>query len=75
MKDKNSKETRIVIGRNKTITRDELFRKKEEFHRNQAKLSFDKKVKMVTQLQKIARNLKASNFPTSESRHRKSSKK
>ena len=54
------KEIKIVMGDNKIITRKELFEKKEEFHREQAKLPFEKKIKMLIRLQKIVNSVKKS---------------
>jgi len=43
---------------NKLITRDELFKKKEEFHKKLSKISFEKKIKILKHLQKIAKGVK-----------------
>ena len=53
-----SKEMKILINGNKTITRRELFESKEKFHRQQARLPFEEKIRMVYNLQKIAGAIK-----------------
>ena len=44
---------KIIIG-DKTITREELFEGKEKFRRVQAGMPFEKKIKALVELQKIA---------------------
>lgn len=49
---------KIVLNSNKIITRDELFRRKEKFHKEQALLPFEEKIKILVQLQKLANSVK-----------------
>ena len=51
---------KIVLNSNKIITRDELFRRKEKFHKEQALLPFEEKIKILVQLQKLANSVKKS---------------
>ena len=51
---------KIVLNSNKIITRDELFRRKEKFHKEQALLPFEEKIKILVQLQKLANSIKKS---------------
>jgi hypothetical protein len=44
---------KIVIG-DKTLTKEELFKEKEDFRKEQAKLPFEEKIKVLIDLQKIA---------------------
>lgn len=53
-----SKEIRIKIGKDRIVTREEIFRKKGEFHREQARLPFPEKIRILVELQKIARSIK-----------------
>lgn len=46
-----------ISMKGRIITRRDLFKKKEEFHREQAKLPFEEKIKIFVQLQKIAKNV------------------
>ena len=48
---------KIIIKDNRIVTRQDLFKKKEEFHREQANLPFEEKIKILVQLQKIASNI------------------
>jgi hypothetical protein len=59
-----SKEMKILINGNKTITRKELFKSKENFHKQQARLPFDEKIRMVYSLQKIAGAIKLTRTKT-----------
>lgn len=43
---------------NRIITRSDLFKKKEEFHKEQAKLPFEEKIKILVNLQKIANTIR-----------------
>ncbi|MCM8762733.1 MAG: hypothetical protein NC929_05405 [Candidatus Omnitrophica bacterium] len=54
---KKGKDVKIVIGK-RVITRDELFKKKEEFHRAQARMPFEEKIAVLVRLQKIYASLK-----------------
>jgi hypothetical protein len=48
-----------VSQRGKTSTvRKTIFRQKKEFHQMQARLSFAEKIRILVELQKIARNIK-----------------
>ena len=60
-----NKKMKIVLSPDKIITRDELFRRKEKFHKEQALLPFEEKIKILVQLQKLANEFKKS------SRHKK----
>jgi hypothetical protein len=51
-------EKKILIGENKIITREELFKNNEKFHKEQAFLSFEEKIKILIKLQKIAKSIK-----------------
>ena len=53
-KDKNVK---IVMGDNRIITRMELFKKKELFHKELAKIPFKEKIKILISLQKIVNTI------------------
>lgn len=44
---------KIVIG-DQTVTREDLFKKKEKFRKEQAKLPFEEKIKILVSLQKLA---------------------
>jgi hypothetical protein len=57
MRRKNSSQMKIVTRGNRIITRKELFAKKEDFHREQAKLPFEEKIKILTRLQEIANSI------------------
>jgi len=48
----------ILIRKNKIITREKLFKNKANFHKKQAKLSFKQKIKILIELQKIAKQIK-----------------
>jgi len=48
----------IVLYGRKRFTRKELFAEKADFHRKQAKLPFEEKIKILVKLQKIAKNIK-----------------
>lgn len=54
---KSSKEMRILWRGGKIITRKELFEKKEKFHKEQAKLPFEEKIKILIRLQEIAQSI------------------
>jgi hypothetical protein len=53
---RNKEKNKIIIG-NKIYTRRALFEKKNAFHREQATLSFEEKIKRVVDLQNIVRNI------------------
>ena len=42
----------------KLITRQKLFKNKEKFHKEQAKLPFEEKIRMLVKLQEIAVRIK-----------------
>ena len=44
---------KIVIG-NKVLTREDLFKEKDKFRKEWAKLSFEEKIKALVNLQKLA---------------------
>ena len=46
------------IYKDGVISREELFRRKEEFHREQARLPFEEKIEILVKLQKIAAEIK-----------------
>jgi len=48
------KDKKIVIG-NRIISREELFREKEKSRRDRSRMPFEKKIKALAELQKIAR--------------------
>jgi len=48
---------KILMNGNRIITRKDLFGKKEGFHREQAKLPFEEKIKILTRLQEIANSI------------------
>lgn len=47
MRKDNSKKMRIVIEKGEVISRKQLFKDKEKFHNEQAKLPFEEKVKII----------------------------
>jgi hypothetical protein len=51
---KKNEETKIIMKGNKKITRKELFKKKELFHKRLAKIPFEQKIRMLVRLQEIA---------------------
>lgn len=59
-KDKNAK---IVMGDNRIITRMELFKKKELFHKELAKIPFEEKIKILISLQKIVNTIQKPSKP------------
>ncbi len=50
-------EIKIVMGDNRIITRKELFKRKEIFHKELAKMPFEEKIKMLICLQKIVNSI------------------
>lgn len=60
MANKKVGDIKIIMKGNRIITRRDLFEKKEEFHREQAKLPFEEKIKILVQLQKIANSIQIS---------------
>ena len=53
---KNQK--KIMLNDNEIISREELFARKEQFHKNQAKLPFEEKIRILVNMQKIASRIK-----------------
>jgi len=49
--------TKIVTKGNRIITRKELFERKERFHKKQAKLPFEEKIRILIRLQGIAQSI------------------
>lgn len=60
MEEKDIEEIKIVIGENKIITRKKLFEDKANFHKEQAHLSFEEKIRILIKLQEIASRIKGS---------------
>ena len=57
MADKKIAEMKIITKNNKVITRSDLFKKKKVFHKEQANLPFEEKIKILVNLQKIANSI------------------
>ncbi len=55
---RRDKDIGIVIQGKRIITREDLFKAKERFHKEQAKLPFEEKIRIVVELQKIANNIR-----------------
>jgi len=51
-------EVKIVISKDKIITKKELFENKTVFHKEQADLPFEEKIKILVKLQEIASRIK-----------------
>ena len=51
-------ERKMIFYKDKILTRKEIFEGKERFHKEQAKLPFEEKIKILLKLQKIARSIK-----------------
>lgn len=51
-------ERKIEINKGKILTMNELFRKKEQFHRKLSRLSFEDKIKILMKLRKIVNFVK-----------------
>lgn len=49
---------KIEVGHHRVITRKEFFEDNEKFHREQAKLPFEEKIKILIKLQEIAVSIK-----------------
>jgi len=58
MKKNDNDEMKIVMDEDKIITRKKLFDDKEKFHKEQARLPFEEKIKILITLQKIANSIK-----------------
>lgn len=50
------KDKKFMVRDAKIVNREYLFKKKEAFHKAQAKLPFEEKIKILIELQKIAVN-------------------
>jgi hypothetical protein len=55
---KNGKTVKIFLGKKRVITRKELFISKEKFHKDRAKMPFEKKIAALVVLQKISSAIK-----------------
>jgi len=53
-------EKNVEIRKGKIITMNELFRRKERFHKKLSQISFEDKIKILMQLWKIAANRRQS---------------
>ncbi len=51
---KKNKEMKFIMRDKKIMTRRDLFKSKEAFHKHQAQLPFGEKIKILVELQKIA---------------------
>ncbi len=60
---RKSDETRIVVGDNRVIRRSDLFQRKDEFRKKQARLPFEEKIRILVRLQGIAKSAQASSRP------------
>lgn len=60
MTNNRNEKIRIIIKSTRIITKSDLFTKKEEFHKQQAKLPFEEKIRILIRLQKIANTIKDS---------------
>ncbi|HEX9912857.1 MAG TPA: hypothetical protein VGB01_06395 [candidate division Zixibacteria bacterium] len=57
MPGKKASKMKIVTKGNGIITRKELFERKERFHKKQAKLPFEEKIRILIRLQGIAQSI------------------
>jgi len=62
MRGKKVSQMKILIRDNKIITRKKLFENKEKFHKEQAKLPFEEKIRILIRLQEIAKSIHKSAF-------------
>ncbi|HOK09949.1 MAG TPA: hypothetical protein PLT82_01240 [Candidatus Hydrogenedens sp.] len=53
----NKKSNIKIIRKGKEITRNKIFKEKERYHKEQAKLPFEEKIKILVKLQKIAEGI------------------
>lgn len=58
MENRAFEKVKIVISKDKIITRKELFENKTDFHKEQADLPFEEKIKILVRLQKMASGIK-----------------
>ena len=49
---------KIIFDKKKVLTEKKLFKEKDKFHKEMAKLPFEKKIKILFRLQKIAKVIK-----------------
>lgn len=49
---------KIVFNKKKILSQKELFKEKERFHKEMARLPFEEKIKILSRLQKIAKAIK-----------------
>ena len=54
---RRNEKMKIITRGNKIITREELFDKKEAFHKQLAKIPFEQKIRMLVRLQEISDNI------------------
>lgn len=52
-------ERKIEIRKGKIITMNELFRRKEHFHKKLSRISFEDKIRILMQLWKVAKEAKS----------------
>jgi len=64
MLNKETNQKKIIINKGKIITREELFERKEQFHKDQAKLPFEEKIKILVNMQKIVIGIKGESEKT-----------
>lgn len=57
---KRNEDIKILMKENTKMTRNELFEKKELFHKQLAKIPFEQKIRMVVCLQEIAHSIRTS---------------
>jgi hypothetical protein len=60
MEREDFEETKIVMGKDKIITKKKLYEDKAYFHKEQARLPFEEKIKILVKLQEIASRIKGS---------------
>lgn len=58
MQNRKINEKKIAIKNNIVVTRQELFESNEKFHKEQAKLPFEEKIKILVRLQEMTRYIK-----------------
>ena len=58
MLNEKTSQKKIFINENKIITRKDLFERKEQFHKEQAKLPFEEKIKILVKMHEIAKSIK-----------------
>jgi hypothetical protein len=55
---RKDEEIKIIMKGKRKIARKELFEKKEQFHKQLAKIPFEQKIKILVRLQEIADSIK-----------------